>query len=133
MTVVASKTLLLISIFHACVQTKVSACAATRPSNPPTGTRCGTCSMITVRRNDNNSRPITQTPGTGSDGCPTFTINCTGTATDAAVIFTYYDANGMDIGSTFGTGTVSAVLTCNASNQLLLQGGIVNEVECISA
>ncbi|KAI1724303.1 c6 domain-containing protein [Ditylenchus destructor] len=131
-------------------------CAATAPNNPPempsqqenpvtspttssngstgsTGMPCGRCQHLPVRRTDNNSRPVTQTDGTGPDSCPTITASCEGNATDQAVILTWYDSNGMDVGSTFGSGTVTAVLTCTTSNQLTLQGGIVNEVECISA
>lgn len=40
---------------------------------------------------------------------------------------------GTDVGSTFGTGQLSATVACGADNMLTFEGTKVDSVECISA
>ncbi|KAI1716464.1 hypothetical protein DdX_07519 [Ditylenchus destructor] len=91
-------------------------CAATAPNNPP---------EVPPQQENPTTSPTTASTG-GSNGT-------SGMPCGRCQHLPWYDSNGMDVGSTFGSGTVTAVLTCTTSNQLTLQGGIVNEVECISA
>jgi len=47
--------------------------------------------------------------------------------------FQWYNSNGIDVGSTFGSGTVTAMIICNRNNQLIVEKMIVTQVECINA
>ncbi|CAD5228876.1 unnamed protein product [Bursaphelenchus okinawaensis] len=135
-----------------------SACAATAPPSHPTtlgptiptvtptsapeaikprlwrDLTCGTsCTQVVLQMDSENSRPINQIATANVvNGCPGFTLDCAGTADDSVVIFTWYK-DGKDVGSTFGTGTVNAVVACAENNVLTLEGTVVDTVECISA
>ncbi|KAI6191585.1 hypothetical protein M3Y97_00244000 [Aphelenchoides bicaudatus] len=96
---------------------------------------CGqNCRELTVKRDSEDSQAVTQTKvDNAGNGCPGFRETCQGTADDSAVVFTYYDENGNDVGSTFGTGMVTATLACGPDNKLTFNGTKVAQVECISA
>lgn len=47
------------------------------------------CKELTVKRDDDGSQPVTQTPvENAGNGCSGFTQTCNGLANDAAVVFT---------------------------------------------
>ncbi|CAD5235167.1 unnamed protein product [Bursaphelenchus xylophilus] len=141
------KIVLVVTLLSNVITTSTYACAATAPPSQPTTipattsttttstgtTECGTsCSQVTLKMDSENSRPINQTAKENAgNGCPGFVLDCGGTSDDSAVIFTWY-RSGTDVGSTFGTGTVTATVICSANNQLTLEGSVVDSVECIS-
>uniref|UniRef100_A0A914I3W9 C6 domain-containing protein n=1 Tax=Globodera rostochiensis TaxID=31243 RepID=A0A914I3W9_GLORO len=114
-------------------------------------------SQLPVRRLVLNSRAVTQTANAAAGAISsgkcwkivptlkcrhksfdnsgtTLSLLCTGNAADSAVILTYYNMTIDDIGSTFGSGQVTAMLDCTVDGQWAI-GNVTNvaELECISS
>ncbi|KAI6173389.1 hypothetical protein M3Y98_01075900 [Aphelenchoides besseyi] len=139
--------ILLLWTYSLLLPTTVDSCAATstysEPEVPPTTSTtteqplddCGTmCQPLQEKRDSNDSRAVTQTPiDDAGNGCTGFTETCQGQNAESAVIITYYDENGNDVSSAFGTGSLMTMVACNAENMLTYNGTTVSQIECISA
>ncbi|KAI6205493.1 hypothetical protein M3Y94_00798500 [Aphelenchoides besseyi] len=140
--------ILLLWTYGLFIPTSVDSCAATsthsEPEIPPTTTTtttvepindCGTtCQPLQEKRDSNDSQAVTQTPiDDAGNGCSGFTQMCQGQDAESAVIITYYNENGDDVSSAFGTGSLTTMVACNAENMLTYNGTTVSQIECIVA
>ncbi|KAF7627315.1 Ig-like domain-containing protein, partial [Meloidogyne graminicola] len=90
---------------------------------------CQQCSdMLIIRRNDLNSRDIGQSLErvNTSDGCEELTISCFGNPNDTALIVSYFNSSGFDIGTTFGTNSIATILHCNNNSKWTISGNFSN-------
>nr|CAD2170019.1 unnamed protein product [Meloidogyne enterolobii] len=96
--------------------------------------------MLIVRRSDANSINVGQSLERENtlDGCEALTISCFGNPGSTALIVSYFNSSGSDVGATFGSTSISTTLRCNDNSRWTITGNFssasteVEEIECIS-
>nr|CAD2171872.1 unnamed protein product [Meloidogyne enterolobii] len=86
--------------------------------------------MLIVRRSDANSINVGQSLERENtlDGCEELTISCFGNPGNTALIVSYFNSSGSDVGATFGSTSISTTLRCNDNSRWMITGNFSSAV-----